>query len=79
MSNFLNPFTPFINSHLDYSLDRVVFHDAYTHNVIGSAQTLGDYTYLRDQIGNNVGSIQHFTNDTSYLHDAHGQDRKSVV
>lgn len=71
MPVFSNPFLPFFNPDLGSNFHSVAFRDPIGHT-FAVAERFGDQTFLRDQIGQHIGSIQHFTNDTDLIKDAIG-------
>jgi len=71
MSDLLNPFAPFVAGLVGDEHSNATIQGSEP-GTSGSISVLGDTQYLHDEIGRNIGTIDHFFHGDASISDGHG-------
>ena len=71
MTDLSNPFAPFLTALTSEHQGHETVHGSHGQ-VLGSIDTQGSTQHLHDEIGRNIGTIEHLTHDSASLHGATG-------
>ncbi|WP_298219288.1 hypothetical protein [Halothiobacillus sp.] len=74
---FDNPFFPYLGVDSNNDSYRISFQDSLGHT-LATADRFGDATFLHDEIGRNIGSIQHFTPGLDFIKDSLGHSEGTI-
>lgn len=77
MTHLSNPFLPFITALESNRPGHQAIHGAHGES-LGSIDTHGGTQHLRDELGRNVGTIDHLTHGSASFHSASGASMGSA-
>ena len=77
MSDLSNPFAPFLTALATGQQGHATVHGSHGQ-VLGSIDTHGTTQHLHDEIGRNIGTIDHLTHNSATLHGASGASMGSA-
>jgi len=77
MTNLSNPFAPFLTALTSAHEGHASIHGA-GGRALGSIDTHGSVQHLHDELGRNIGTIDHLTHGSASLHGASGASMGSA-